>query len=288
MPWPYDSEMSKLPISNALGHCLRTFIVTALSGLLLISTVDRAANANNLSMPQSQMILLEGGMTDGKGLAGIDIRMEPHVKTYWRMPGDSGLPPIFDWSGSDNLAEAKVLWPLPQRIADPAGSILGYDTEIIFPVRVTASDQTKPVHLVLKLDYAVCGSLCVPVTGHAEVVLAAKPYQGPDFARINDMIADVPASMPFGAQLVSVMPDPANADALLIETKQPLIDLFVEGPDGWYIGDGKAISPTVWRVMILQKPTKAAIANLNLTLTLVSLASATETSVTLDASGSIR
>lgn len=265
------------------------FIAPMLLSLALASTMDHAARAaGSPAIPRSQVTLLDGGFIDGKGLAGVDIQMEPHVKTYWRMPGDSGLPPIFDWSGSENLAEATVLWPLPRRIADPAGSILGYMDEVIFPIRVIAQDGTKPVHLVLNLDYAVCGTLCVPLTGQTNLVLLPAPHQGADVARIKDDLARVPPRLPLGAQLLSVMPDQTTPDAILVTTKDPLTDLYVEGPEGWYLGDAQAQSPTLWRVMILQKPTNAVLSYLHLTLTFVAPASASETSIILDASGSIR
>ena len=268
-------------------------VVKSLLTIVFALSFAPSGMAANAALPRTELTLIEAGTIDGSLLAGVNIVMEPHIKTYWRMPGDSGLPPVFDWSGSDNLASATILWPLPQRIADPAGTILGYYDTVIFPVKVTAKDPAKPVHLVLKLDYAVCGDLCVPMAGQAELTLSnAQPSQanvgGPDAARVKAFLARVPPIVPLGAALISVTPDPSDATALLVAAKSQLTDLFLEGPDGWYFGDAKAQSPMLWRVMVLQKPTNGSLSGLPLTFTLVTPEQASETSVTLDASGAIR
>jgi DsbC/DsbD-like thiol-disulfide interchange protein len=284
----YAAPMSML--GNRFG---RWKLLQLLAVNTLLSLVMPSVMAGNAPVPHANLTLIDAGTADGSLLAGVNIAMEPHIKTYWRMPGDSGLPPVFDWSSSDNLATASVLWPLPKRIADPAGSILGYYDDVIFPVRVTAKDPAKPVHLVLKLDYAVCGELCIPMSGQTELTLSnAKTQQttdiGPDGERVKAFLARVPPITPLGATLISVTPDPSDANTLLVAAKSPLTDLFLEGPDGWYFGDAKPQAPTLWRVMVLQKPRNGTLAGLPLTLTLVTPTQASETSVTLDASGAIR
>ena len=59
--------------------------------------------------------------------AGIEIRLDPGWKTYWRYPGDSGVPPTLDFAGSENVKSVTALWPAPQRFADGAGGhSIGY------------------------------------------------------------------------------------------------------------------------------------------------------------------
>ena len=99
--------------------------------------------------------------------------MQPGWKTYWRYPGDSGVPPRFDFSGSENLAAAKVLYPAPHLFTDESGNSLGYKDSVTFPLQVTPKQKGKPVTLRLKLDYAICEKLCVPAQGSAELALAA-------------------------------------------------------------------------------------------------------------------
>jgi DsbC/DsbD-like thiol-disulfide interchange protein len=66
-----------------------------------------------------------GTLPVGLRLVGIQIHLDPGYKTYWREPGDSGLPPVFDWQGSENVATVDVRWPVPVRFADGSGSSIG-------------------------------------------------------------------------------------------------------------------------------------------------------------------
>ena len=102
---------------------------------------------------------------------GIEVKLRPSWKTYWRYPGDSGVPPHFDFSGSENLKKADVLYPAPYLFTDETGQSLGYKDTVIFPVVVSPQQSGKPVRLRVKVDYAVCEKLCVPVEGRAELVL---------------------------------------------------------------------------------------------------------------------
>ena len=106
--------------------------------------------------------------------AGIEIKLQPGWKTYWRYPGDTGVPPRFDFAGSDNLGTAKVLYPAPHSFSDEAGTSIGYKDSVIFPVHVTPRDPSKPVTLTLKIDYAVCEKLCIPAEGTRELVARAQ------------------------------------------------------------------------------------------------------------------
>ena len=107
--------------------------------------------------------------------AGIEIRLGPGWKTYWRYPGDSGVPPRFDFAGSENVGNVTVLWPAPHRFTDDGGTSIGYKHNIVFPLRVTPRDAGKPVTLRLKLDYAVCEKLCVPAEAQAALALPGGP-----------------------------------------------------------------------------------------------------------------
>jgi len=96
-------------------------------------------------------------------LAGIKITLDKGWKTYWRTPGD-GIAPRFDWTGSENVAAAQVLWPVPRHFRDIAGEYNGYKDQVIFPVLIAPRSTREPVRLRLSLDYAVCEEICVPVS----------------------------------------------------------------------------------------------------------------------------
>src|SRR2546421_5811478 len=75
----------------------------------------------------SAVRLLAGSRSGGVLLGGIAFQMQPGWKTYWRNPGDSGVPPRFDFSKSDNVEAVTVLLPAPMKFDDGAGGqSLGY------------------------------------------------------------------------------------------------------------------------------------------------------------------
>jgi DsbC/DsbD-like thiol-disulfide interchange protein len=107
--------------------------------------------------------------------AGIEVRLKAGWHTYWRYPGDAGVPPRFDFAGSQNVKSVDVLWPAPQPIREQALVAIGYASDVIWPLVIVPQDPSKPVTLRLKLDYAVCEKLCVPAEAKGELVLAGGP-----------------------------------------------------------------------------------------------------------------
>ena len=127
---------------------------------------------------RSAIRLIAGSPAAGKTApmrAGIQIRLKPGWHTYWRYPGDAGVPPRFDFSGSQNVKAVEVLWPAPQRIAEESLVAIGYTGDLTLPLVIVPQNAAKPVVLRLKLDYAVCEKLCVPAEGRSELVLAGGP-----------------------------------------------------------------------------------------------------------------
>ena len=100
--------------------------------------------------------------------AGIEIRLADGWKTYWRYPGDSGVPPVFDFSKSENIKSVSILWPAPHRFAYEGGASIGYKGDVIFPVHAVPSDPGRPATLRLTIEYAVCEKLCIPAQRRAQ------------------------------------------------------------------------------------------------------------------------
>jgi DsbC/DsbD-like thiol-disulfide interchange protein len=124
--------------------------------------------------PKSAARLIAAPATEGAYRAGIEIKLAPQTITYWRSPGESGVPPVFDFSHSSNLRRAEVSFPAPKRIDESGSDVFGYEGAIVFPVRVTPQQPGKPVDLALELDYAACEKICLPVHASLQVALPAK------------------------------------------------------------------------------------------------------------------
>ncbi len=104
--------------------------------------------------------------------AGVEMKLAPGWHTYWRYPGNSGVPPRFDFSASQNLRSATLHYPAPHLYTDESGNALGYKDDVIFPVTVTPQQAGQPVSLRVNVQYAICDKLCVPADGQAELTLA--------------------------------------------------------------------------------------------------------------------
>lgn len=126
--------------------------------------------------------------------AGIEIAMASGFKTYWRNPGEAGgIPPEFDFSGSDNLQSATVLYPVPHRTKDKAGENIAYKDQVILPVAIVPQDKTKPVTLKVKAVYGVCKDICIPAEAELSATIPAEPEDAPQLAQA---LATVPVMSP--------------------------------------------------------------------------------------------
>jgi suppressor for copper-sensitivity B len=94
--------------------------------------------------------------------AGVELRLKDGWKTYWRSPGDAGLPPVLDWTGSTNFKFATLSYPRPHRFTLFNSQTFGYKDQVVFPVGVVAAEAGKGIGLKAKVDVLVCEKICVP------------------------------------------------------------------------------------------------------------------------------
>jgi DsbC/DsbD-like thiol-disulfide interchange protein len=172
--------------------------------LLVVLGVGAARAAADVSPwdgdARSAARLISGARPSNPGAplrAGIEIRLGRGWHTYWRYPGDAGVPPRFDFGGSQNVKAVEVLWPAPRRLPEAGLDSIGYDRDVILPLRVTPQDEAKPVTLQIKLDYAICEKLCVPAQTMAELALA--DGASAQDARLATAEALVPRKVALGA-----------------------------------------------------------------------------------------
>jgi suppressor for copper-sensitivity B len=124
--------------------------------------------------PAQSRLILESSQSSGGSVqrAGVQIKLDRGWWTYWRAPGSSGLPPVFDWSGSENLAdEPEIAWPMPSRIVAFGEELNLYKDEVVFPVEFRAANPKKPVKLRLKVMFGACRNMCVPAQAAHEITL---------------------------------------------------------------------------------------------------------------------
>jgi DsbC/DsbD-like thiol-disulfide interchange protein len=239
----------------------------------------------------SRVRLLGGGAA-----AGVHIELDAGFKTYWRTPGEAGLPPAFDWSKSVNLESAEVLWPAPARFEDPGGIVYGYQGSVLLPVRIRPQDPSKAVALALTIDYGVCKDICIPA--QAELSLKLPKSAAPAVrSALDNALARVPPAQPLKAdgELSIVAAEPTTADGkprLAVTVRAPAASspsLFVEPPENWFLlapAQPAANAPDpgtrTFLVEVLERPLAAG-GPVELRFTLVAGDKAVETTTSLDA-----
>ncbi|MTD99973.1 hypothetical protein GIY56_06725 [Paracoccus sp. YIM 132242] len=171
-------------------------------------------------------------LPDGSRVAAIEFQLEPGWKTYWRSPGDSGLPPVFDWSGSGNLGDVALHWPAPEAIPSGDGLALGYHDRLVLPFTATPADPGQPVDLAVSVDFGLCKNICVP----AHVALRAQaPGTAPDPA-ILAALDQVPDPAPERPDCdVQPIEDGMRVTATLPRTIT-LAAIELSGNDAWVSG----------------------------------------------------
>lgn len=98
----------------------------------------------------------------GSHMAALHLRLAQNWKTYWRAPGDAGIPPSFDWTGSTNLKSVTLHWPSPEVFQTNGLTTVGYHHELVLPIEVHPIDPSKPVHLEATVHLGVCEDICMP------------------------------------------------------------------------------------------------------------------------------
>src|SRR6266850_7984770 len=218
----------KVPLRAALG-----FAATLVASLLAIEA--RAQDASPWQRDgHSAIRLLAGSRSGAVLLGGIALQLQPGWKTYWRTPGDSGVPPRFDFSKSENIEAVTVLWPAPMKFDDGAGGYsLGYNNQVLLPLRIVAKNADKPVTLRADVNYAVCEKLCIPVEANAELAFTsvASTEDSGLFAALDTVPKPAQVGDPNPLTIRDVKRD--GKSSVLVDVATPdarEVSLFVEGP----------------------------------------------------------
>lgn len=145
-----------------------------------------------------QLDVLDGGRSDdGTYLSAIRLNLKDGWKTYWRAPGDAGIPPEFDWRQSGNVGSVAITWPAPSVFDQNGLNSIGYANQLVLPIRITPRDPAEPVRLRGEVDLGVCKDVCIPASLDFDHMLDAG-------AARNPAIAAALAQRPFSAREAGV------------------------------------------------------------------------------------
>jgi DsbC/DsbD-like thiol-disulfide interchange protein len=226
--------------------------------------------------PQSRARLISaGGLREGRYLAGVEIQLQPRFMTYWRMPGDGGLAPTFRFEGSRNLKRADVLYPAPNRYQIKKEEAFGYRNEVVFPVWIEPVAPSLPVTLSLALDYATCEEICIPASAQMTSELRPTATSTAATAVLDKWLSMVPQAFTGKITLTRR----AAKEWLIAPDMDQVLDIFAEGPEGWYFETRPIEGGFLLRAVEQPANAEGAVA---LRLTLVSAKAAYETQASLD------
>ncbi|HEU0151186.1 MAG TPA: protein-disulfide reductase DsbD domain-containing protein [Bradyrhizobium sp.] len=182
----------------------------------------------------SALRLLAGSRSGTVLLGGVALQLQPGWKTYWRSPGDSGVPPRFDFSKSENVEAVTILWPAPTKFDDGAGGhSLGYHDQTVLPLRIVTKNADKPVTLRAEISYAVCEKICIPVDAKAELPFTsvASTEDSTLFAALDTVPKPANIGDPIPLTIRDVKRDGKSGvtvDVVIADARD--VNLFVEGP----------------------------------------------------------
>ena len=282
-------------------------VICLLGGALPLTNVVGPAHAEDaavasewISEHATKVRLVGGSVSDQQQkrhlVAGIEIALDTGWKTYWRNPGTSGVPPRFDWSASENVADATLLFPAPTRFVDREGDTIGYKSGVILPVEIVPKDANLPVKLKFALEYGVCKDVCVPVQPTLELTLAPAQSRQTVGTALNAALELIPrlptVRHPNDPELKGVTINlQGNAPEILIDAAfagdMAGADVFLEAPDGIWVPLAKPVGEARdgvlrFRVDLTDGADVADLKGRSIRVTLVSGQGQTDTSFKFD------
>lgn len=210
-------------------------------------------------------VSLIGDSFDGRSWhTGVLVELDPGWKTYWRMPGEAGIPPEFTWTTSAPAA-VSVSFPTPSRYADKSGETVGYEEAVLFPAVVTP-ETAGALDLSVEMFFAVCKDICIPASATASIALGTVVLDPQGSTRVEQALAGLPVAgtAVSAARIVTEGEKPV----LQLDFTEPPEDIFVETPTSAYFrapafsADGRQARLTIDN---LKDPSKLAGTQLKLT-----------------------
>lgn len=242
---------------------------------------------------KAEVRLIAGGFApDGTLDAAIEIIMPDGWHTYWRTPGDAGIAPTFNFSGSENVGNVTVSFPVPERYDDGVSVSNVYVNSVVLPLTVPVSDATRPVSLSVAVDLGVCADVCVPDAASASLVVQpgeTDPSAAAVIAAARERLPGAPVPGVLAVESVTRDGGTDKRPIFRVTAATPSphdAQIFVEGPEDWspYQPELAAVDAGkgVWTSKFSRLGSKTPIAGAQIRVTIVDGDRAIEQTVPLD------
>ncbi|WP_333711940.1 protein-disulfide reductase DsbD domain-containing protein [Yoonia sp.] len=183
--------------------------------------------------------LLPGWRTEtGDHIAALRITLQPGWVTYWRAPGDAGIPPQITFRGDPTITSITPRWPTPAVFGEDGMLSIGYHDGVTVPLEVALADNAGAVAVAGEITIGVCEEICIPVTMDFNALL---PETGSPHAAIAASLAQQPitaAAADVGAVTCAIAP---LEDGLQVTAR---IDIDQRSTDEHVVIE--AADPRVW------------------------------------------
>ena len=144
-----------------------------LISIFYVNTVN-SLQSNWSGIDEAKVRLISPMLKAGEQLdvyLGLEYQLLEGWKTYWHTPGEGGFPQTIDWKNSTNVSSIEILWPQPQEFEILGLKSIGYENEVIFPLKVKLKDINKTSFFSFELNYLTCKKICIPGSAHLELTL---------------------------------------------------------------------------------------------------------------------
>ena len=174
------------------------------------------------------------------------IQIEPKQgwKTYWRNPGDAGMAPELDFSGSTNLKLKSISYPVPEIGRDEAGHFIGYHHPVSLIVELERQDETAPAEIVLKALVGICETVCLPFMAEFKLSLDQSIPEGEEFSALMLAQAELPEKPRADFAVRSLMKS-ADGKSLVVDVLVPdrtRVEVAAAGSQGMSLGKDPSIT----------------------------------------------
>lgn len=230
--------------------------MTRIAALLFLLLLPAPAAAQNYDDVVEARLLPGWRLPDGDHIAALHLKLAPGWKTYWRSPGDAGIPPQFDWRGARNMQAIGVYWPAPQVFWQSGMRSVGYKDEVILPLRIQPRNSARDTRLGGVIDIGICKDVCLPhrVRVSADLpagnstpdpaiaaAMADVPYGAADAGVSGVACRLTPRSDGLGLRVAIDMPAGTGQEETVIEAADP--NLWVADPETSWQG-GQLVAET--------------------------------------------
>ena len=186
----------------------------------------------------AQIEVLPGWQTaSGTQMAAMRLTLAPGWKTYWRAPGEGGIPPAFGWAGSQNIAATQFHWPTPEVIDQNGMRSFGYHDSVVIPIEITPTVPGAITHLQGEVEIGVCLDICVPMRltfsadlppeTHRDVAIATalfdNPMSGAEAGLTRVTCAVEPGDGGIWVTTVMDLPATGDPEVVVIEAGDPQV-----------------------------------------------------------------